>query len=657
MTGTRRDGAPHELVGLLVFRRRASDRIASGTVLPSSRSTDSPVDADATRVRCRGGGRRRDHRRRRDRAARHRAGAAPACVRRPGARSRPAAGRPRGPRRPRRRASCAPTSATPRRLEAVVRGSDVVVSAVHGLGSRERGITPESVDHRGNVHLVDAAASGGRDVVLVSVVGASPTWQRARARQVGRRGAPAPASGAPWTIVRATAYEELWTEIIAGSAARDGRAVVPRSGGEPGQRRAGRPPSPAPWPTPAWIPAPAVSVIEVCGSATSASPTSPRPHCAPGARPRRVPRTVLRIVGQAACAPCGRTSPGWPGWPSGWTPPTWPGPSTARSRRWLSRHAVVTVPEVRQSPYISQVIYARPVTATTTSDTYLTRIGNLIRDARKHRGSPSSSSPTLLGTSQSAVNRIEQGHQNLSLEMLARIGEALDSEIVSLGAGPHAPAGHRRRPRSRARSTSRPRKNAGVALLCASPAQPRPHHAAQGRPDRGGQPAPRGARQPSACRPAGSTTTTTSRSSRPADARPERASTRTPPAVPASSSCSSARCCTAPDAFELPYAGGCDLGTRTVEPHMAALRPFGLEVKATDGLYHATRQPGDRARPGRSCSPSAATPSPRTPCMAAALHPGTTIIRNASPQLHGPGPLLLPAEARRARSRASAPPR
>ena len=43
--------------------------------------------------------------------------------------------------------------------------------------------------------------------------------------------------------------------------------------------------------------------------------------------------------------------------------------------------------------------------------------------------------------------------------------------------------------------------------------------------------------------------------------------------------------------FDLPYAGGCNLGTRTVEPHMTALRPFGLEVKATDGRYQA-RSPG-----------------------------------------------------------------
>ena len=107
--------------------------------------------------------------------------------------------------------------------------------------------------------------------------------------------------------------------------------------------------------------------------------------------------------------------------------------------------------------------------------------------------------------------------------------------------------------------------------------------------------------------------------------------------------------------FELPYAGGCDLGTRTVEPHMTALRPFGLEVKATEGSYHA-----DRLRP--------ASP-PRRPIvltergdtvtenalMAAALHDGHDRDPQRQPQLHGPGPVLLPAEARRRASRASAP--
>ena len=81
--------------------------------------------------------------------------------------------------------------------------------------------------------------------------------------------------------------------------------------------------------------------------------------------------------------------------------------------------------------------------------------------------------------------------------------------------------------------------------------------------------------------------------------------------------------------FELPYAGGCDLGTRTVEPHMTALRPFGLEVKATEGSYHASVQTGiSPTRPivlterGDTVTENA--------LMAAALSDTTTVIRNAS---------------------------
>src|SRR5436190_14915771 len=101
------------------------------------------------------------------------------------------------------------------------------------------------------------------------------------------------------------------------------------------------------------------------------------------------------------------------------------------------------------------------------SESYKNRIGNLIRDARKHRGLTQHQLAELLGTSQSAVNRIEKGHQNLSLEMLARIGSALDSEIVSLSSGPlHLRVeGPTTLSGSIAVKTS---KNAGVALLCAS---------------------------------------------------------------------------------------------------------------------------------------------------------------------------------------------
>ena len=64
---------------------------------------------------------------------------------------------------------------------------------------------------------------------------------------------------------------------------------------------------------------------------------------------------------------------------------------------------------------------------------YARRVGTLIRDARKNRGWTQAQLAETLGTTQSAIARIEQGNQNLTLELLARIGEALESEIVTLG--------------------------------------------------------------------------------------------------------------------------------------------------------------------------------------------------------------------------------
>ena len=50
------------------------------------------------------------------------------------------------------------------------------------------------------------------------------------------------------------------------------------------------------------------------------------------------------------------------------------------------------------------------------TETYLDRIGGLIRDARKHRGLTQTQLADVLGTSQSAVHRIEAGNQNLLID-------------------------------------------------------------------------------------------------------------------------------------------------------------------------------------------------------------------------------------------------
>ncbi|MFC0622765.1 helix-turn-helix domain-containing protein [Kribbella deserti] len=257
---------------------------------------------------------------------------------------------------------------------------------------------------------------------------------------------------------------------------------------------------------------------------------------------------------------------------------------------------------------------------------YLSRIGNLIRDARKHRGWTQTQLADVLGTSQSAVNRIEKGHQNLTLEMLARIGEALDSEIVSLGGGPV----HLRVVGGRPLSGSidvKSSKNAGVALLCASLL------------NKGRTTLRKVARIEEVNRLLEVLNSIGVKTTWLNDAGDLEI---VPPAhldlagmdAAAARRTRSIIMFLGPlmhreDTFDLPYAGGCDLGTRTVEPHMAALRPFGLEIKATAGEYHAVV---NRAiSPGK---PIVLTERGDTvtenAIMAAARFDGVTVIRNAS---------------------------
>ena len=95
-------------------------------------------------------------------------------------------------------------------------------------------------------------------------------------------------------------------------------------------------------------------------------------------------------------------------------------------------------------------------------------IGTLIRDARKQRGLTQQELADVLGTSQSAVHRIESGGQNLSLDMINRIAGALDSPLITAGAGGpthlriHGPV------KLQGSIAVRSSKNAAVALLCAS---------------------------------------------------------------------------------------------------------------------------------------------------------------------------------------------
>jgi UDP-N-acetylglucosamine 1-carboxyvinyltransferase len=258
---------------------------------------------------------------------------------------------------------------------------------------------------------------------------------------------------------------------------------------------------------------------------------------------------------------------------------------------------------------------------------YLGQIGTLIRDARRHHGWTQAELAGALGTSQSAVNRIERGHQNLSLDMIARIGESLGSEIVSLG---HPGQTHLRVVGQRRLSGAidvKSSKNAAVGLLCASLLN------------------------------AGTTTlrkvarieevdrileVLTSVGVRARWINDDNDLQLTPPArlnlrridAAAARRTRSIIMFLGPllhrtQRFELPYAGGCELGTRTIEPHLSALRHFGLDVRASGGNYHATVTRG--AGPARAIVLTERGDTvTENVLMAAARHDGVTVIRNAS---------------------------
>ena len=254
-------------------------------------------------------------------------------------------------------------------------------------------------------------------------------------------------------------------------------------------------------------------------------------------------------------------------------------------------------------------------------------IGRLIHDARVGRGWSQQRLADELGTAQSAVHRIETGQQNLSLSMIDRLAEALEMPLIQAATrgamnfrieGPTTLAGE---------IEVRSSKNAAVALLCASLLNR-------------GTTTLRGIarieevdRISEVLTSIGVELTWTGDGNdlvirRPDVLDPEtidqRAARRT----------RSILMFLGPlmhefDQFQLPYAGGCDLGARTVHPHMSGLSKLGLSVVATDGQYHATVAKDGAEKHYVTLIERGDTVTENI-IMAAARTPGTTVIRNAS---------------------------
>jgi UDP-N-acetylglucosamine 1-carboxyvinyltransferase len=257
---------------------------------------------------------------------------------------------------------------------------------------------------------------------------------------------------------------------------------------------------------------------------------------------------------------------------------------------------------------------------------YKVKIGKLIQENRQARGLTQTQLAEALETSQSAINRIEKGGQNISLEMLARISEVLSSEIVSLnqaGKINFRINGGKKLSGSIEVKTS---KNAAVGLLCASLL------------NRGKTTFRRVARIEEVNRIIEVLQSIGVRvrwlENNDLEIIPPRRLQLENMDIEAAKKTRSIIMFLGPllhqyGDFQIPFAGGCSLGTRTVEPHMTGLAPFGLTVEATTDYYHAKT----KKKPVKKTILLTERGDTVTEnvIMAAALYDGIVTIRNASP--------------------------
>lgn len=101
------------------------------------------------------------------------------------------------------------------------------------------------------------------------------------------------------------------------------------------------------------------------------------------------------------------------------------------------------------------------------ADESLAQIGSFISSLRQERGLTQEQFAAKLGTTQSAVARIERGEQNLSTEMLAKISDALNRDIVQVSTGAiniKVEGGHK----LKGEIITKTSKNGAMGLLAAS---------------------------------------------------------------------------------------------------------------------------------------------------------------------------------------------
>ena len=263
--------------------------------------------------------------------------------------------------------------------------------------------------------------------------------------------------------------------------------------------------------------------------------------------------------------------------------------------------------------------------------TYQQEIGQIIANLRQEKGMTQSELAKLASTSQSAIHRIEKGQQNISLEMISKLSGKLGGQILSVNDNVSQSYKIHGGKTLHGEVTINTSKNAAVGLLCASllnSGKTTLHHVAR---------IEEVFRIIEVLESIGVKCRWINRKKDLEIISPRELKMRELD-VAAARKTRTIIMFMGPllhkfKHFELPSAGGCSLGTRTVEPHLRALSSFGLHVDATkrSGFYDVTVKKPKTTASKRIVLIERGDTVTENALMAAALYPGKTIIIGASP--------------------------
>jgi uncharacterized protein YbjT (DUF2867 family) len=121
----------------------------------------------------------------------------------------------------------------PATLAGAAQGVETVISAIHGFVG-EGNVSPRSVDWEGNMNLIRAAEGAGvSHFILVSISGASADHPMELFRMKYQAETALQRSSLAWTIIRPTAYMELWASMIGEPLLKTGKTRVFGRGNNP----------------------------------------------------------------------------------------------------------------------------------------------------------------------------------------------------------------------------------------------------------------------------------------------------------------------------------------------------------------------------------------------------------------------------------------